>query len=164
MKSKSPINEEFEKLVRMLKRQTALDENIIGCCLCNFGDRYICCGMHNQSCKHYVACVTIQEILRGERMEKKQMSKEEARTTLLNYISAVGGIGVEQWSEKDADVMRECVETLSGTEDLSQAEKRDKGVEMVDKLYKKQCGNCGNDLIQPYSFCRFCGYRISNGD
>lgn len=41
--------------------------------------------------------------------------------------------------------------------------KRDEGVEMKDKIYKKACGHCGNDLIKPYIFCRFCGYRIKGG-
>ena len=38
--------------------------------------------------------------------------------------------------------------------------KRDEGMPMVDKLYKKACGHCGNDLHLPYSFCSFCGYRV----
>lgn len=41
--------------------------------------------------------------------------------------------------------------------------KRDEGVEMKDKIYKKACGHCGNDLIKPYVFCRFCGYRVKGG-
>lgn len=32
--------------------------------------------------------------------------------------------------------------------------------EMVDKLYKKACPTCGNDLMQPYNFCRFCGQEL----
>lgn len=30
----------------------------------------------------------------------------------------------------------------------------------VDRLYKKGCPNCGNDLVQPYMFCRFCGQEF----
>lgn len=30
----------------------------------------------------------------------------------------------------------------------------------VDKIFFKKCGKCGNDLIQPYNYCRFCGEKI----
>lgn len=35
--------------------------------------------------------------------------------------------------------------------------------EMIDKLYKKACPTCGNDLVQPYHFCRFCGQELKQG-
>lgn len=41
--------------------------------------------------------------------------------------------------------------------------KRDKGADMKDKIYKKACGHCGNDLVKPYIFCHFCGYRVIGG-
>lgn len=41
--------------------------------------------------------------------------------------------------------------------------KRNQGAPMIDKVYKKQCGHCKNDLHQPYNFCNFCGYRAIGG-
>ncbi len=40
------------------------------------------------------------------------MTREEAYQILLDYISSVGGCGVEYWSDKDAEKMRECVRVL----------------------------------------------------
>lgn len=42
-------------------------------------------------------------------------------------------------------------------------EKRDEGEIAKRKLYGYKCGHCDNDLIQPYNFCRFCGYRVKEG-
>lgn len=38
--------------------------------------------------------------------------------------------------------------------------RRDEGSMYVNQVYKKQCGNCRNDLVQPYIYCRFCGYKV----
>lgn len=40
---------------------------------------------------------------------------------------------------------------------------REPPMEIVDKLYKKACSKCGNDLIQPYNYCRFCGTALKIG-
>lgn len=40
------------------------------------------------------------------------MSREKAYSTMLNYVSSVGGCGVEYWSDKDADKMMECLRIL----------------------------------------------------
>lgn len=37
---------------------------------------------------------------------------------------------------------------------------RAKGTVMKDRICKKACGNCGNDLVKPYAYCHFCGYRV----
>ena len=42
-------------------------------------------------------------------------------------------------------------------------EKRDEGAVAIRKMTGYKCGNCDNDLIQPYTFCRFCGYRVKEG-
>lgn len=42
----------------------------------------------------------------------ENMSREKAYSTMLNYVSSVGGCGVEYWSDKDADKMRECLRIL----------------------------------------------------
>lgn len=47
---------------------------------------------------------------------------------------------------------------------IEKLKERDEGATMIDSIYKKKCGHCKNDLIQPYIFCRFCGYRIKNND
>jgi len=36
--------------------------------------------------------------------------------------------------------------------------------EMIDRLYKKGCSSCGNDLVPPYNYCRFCGVAIKMGE
>lgn len=41
-----------------------------------------------------------------------KMSREEAYSTMLDYVSSVGGCGAEYWSDKDADKMRECLHIL----------------------------------------------------
>lgn len=43
---------------------------------------------------------------------------------------------------------------------LSDLIKRDEGAPMKSRVYKKGCGNCGNDLHQPYNYCHFCGYKV----
>jgi len=40
------------------------------------------------------------------------MTREEAYQILLDYISSVGGCGVEYWPDKDTEKMRECVRVL----------------------------------------------------
>lgn len=49
----------------------------------------------------------------------ENMSREEAYSTMLNYISSVGGIGVEYWTGKDADKMRKCLRIIMFGEDGS---------------------------------------------
>ena len=44
---------------------------------------------------------------------------------------------------------------------ISRLIKRDKGAMYLNRVYKKQCGNCQNDLSQPYNYCRFCGYKVN---
>ena len=51
-------------------------------------------------------------------------------------------------------------ETLYSEKFISDLIKMYDGAIMVDKTYKKVCGNCGNDLTLPYNFCRFCGYKV----
>lgn len=47
----------------------------------------------------------------------ENMSREEAYSTMLDYISSVGGIGTEYWTHKDADKMRECLRILMFEDD-----------------------------------------------
>ena len=50
-----------------------------------------------------------------------KMSREEAYSTMLDYVSSVGGCGAEYWSDKDADKMRECLRILMfGMDDLDE--------------------------------------------
>ena len=46
------------------------------------------------------------------------MNRIEAYTVMQRYVSSVGGTGVERWSDKDAEIMRECLDVLMyGVED-----------------------------------------------
>ena len=43
---------------------------------------------------------------------------------------------------------------------LKELIEKENGIRMKDALYKKKCGNCNNDLHQPYVYCNFCGYKV----
>lgn len=43
---------------------------------------------------------------------ENRMNREKAYSIMLNYISSVGGCGVEYWTDEDAKKMRECLNVI----------------------------------------------------
>ena len=52
----------FEEQLQYLKDKTHINENIIGCYLSNYGDKYICSGCHSCGCKHLTKCKLLHSI------------------------------------------------------------------------------------------------------
>lgn len=61
---------------------------------------------------------------------------------------------------KDLAEREEARKTIISLGDEGRLVIKEPPMEMIDKLYKKACPKCGNDLIQPYHFCRFCGQEL----
>ena len=52
----------FEEQLQYLQEKTHVNENIIGCYLLNYGDKYICSGCHSCGCKHLAKCKLLHSI------------------------------------------------------------------------------------------------------
>ena len=52
----------FEEQFQYLQDKTHIDENVIGCYLSNYGDKYICSGCHSCGCKHLTKCKLLHSI------------------------------------------------------------------------------------------------------
>ena len=59
--------------------------------------------------------------------------------------------------EKDEDAYNKMLDLVSNNK-LKISEKK----EAVNHLYYYTCPTCGNDLIKPYLFCRFCGQELKD--
>ena len=60
-----PVNPDksFEDYVAELKAAAGVvNEDVIGCYLCNYGDRYVCGRFSNSSCKHLEMCVRMSKV------------------------------------------------------------------------------------------------------
>ena len=52
----------FEEQLQYLQDKTHINENVIGCYLSNYGDKYICSGCHSCGCKHLTKCKLLHSI------------------------------------------------------------------------------------------------------
>ena len=52
----------FEEQLQFLQDKTHINENVIGCYLSNYGDKYICSGCHSCGCKHLTKCKLLHSI------------------------------------------------------------------------------------------------------
>ena len=52
----------FEEQLQYLQDKTHINENIIGCYLSNYLDKYICSGCHSCGCKHLTKCKLLHSI------------------------------------------------------------------------------------------------------
>lgn len=56
----------FEDCVKELKASTGItDENVIGCYLCNFNDKYICSRFSESGCRRLEACMRLDKVKVG---------------------------------------------------------------------------------------------------
>ena len=61
----------FEEQLQYLQDKTHINENVIGCYLSNYGDKYICSGQHSCGCKHLVQCRLLHSISNTDKEEVK---------------------------------------------------------------------------------------------
>ena len=90
------------------------------CCTCKWYAEFegVCC---NADSKWTADFRCLEDTCEYWKPKGGKMSREEAYSTMLDYVSSVGGCGAEYWSDKDADKMRECLRILMfGTDDLDE--------------------------------------------
>ena len=104
--------------------QADLKQDEIGnkkyCCTCKWYAEFegVCC---NGDSEYRADFRCLDDTCKYWKHKGENMSREKAYSTMLNYVSSVGGCGVEYWSDKDADKMRECLRILMfGTDDLDE--------------------------------------------
>lgn len=90
------------------------------CCTCKWYAEFegVCC---NGDSEYRADFRCLDDTCEYWKSKGENMSREEAYSTMLDYVSSVGGCGAEYWSDKDADKMRECLRILMfGTDDLDE--------------------------------------------
>lgn len=58
------MEKEFEEKVEKIKKKTAFDEFVIGCCLCNFDNKLVCQRFRSSGCSELIKCIRIKNIER----------------------------------------------------------------------------------------------------
>lgn len=57
-------SEQIAKLIDKLKDITGFDEDVIGCCISNFGDPRICEASRSAGCKQLQKCIEISNTVK----------------------------------------------------------------------------------------------------
>ena len=52
----------FEEQLQYLQDKTHINENVIGCYLSNYKNKYICSGFHSCGCKYLAQCQLLQRL------------------------------------------------------------------------------------------------------
>ena len=61
----------FEEQLQYLQDKTHINENVIGCYLSNYKNKYICSGCNSCECKHLTKCKLLHSIQVADKEEIK---------------------------------------------------------------------------------------------
>lgn len=61
----------FEEQLQYLQGKTHINENVIGCYLSNYRNKYVCSGRHSCGCKHLAQCKLLHSIPITDKEEVK---------------------------------------------------------------------------------------------